>query len=80
MPDPMRFDLKDIAIGPQGVIEIATMRGTQRGAWQGQTATGRKAELDIIIHFPWDPGTDRFAGERIYYDSGALTRQLAGAG
>jgi hypothetical protein len=73
----VRFDLKDIVIGPQGVIEIATMRGTQRGAWQGQAATGRRAELDIVIHFPWDPRTDRFAGERIYYDSGALTRQLA---
>ena len=71
-----RFDLKDIVIGPQGVIEIATMRGTQRGAWQGQAATGRKAELDIVIHFPWDPSADRFAGERIYYDSGAFTRQL----
>ena len=34
---------------------------------------------DIVIHFPWDPRTDRFAGERIYYDSGALTRQLAGS-
>ena len=32
---------------------------------------------DIVIHFPWDLRTDRFAGERIYYDSGALTRQLA---
>ena len=74
-PD-VRFDLKDIVIGPQGVIEIATMRGTQRGAWQGQAATGRKAELDIVIHFPWDPSADRFAGERIYYDSGAFTRQL----
>src|SRR6266550_2021905 len=66
-PD-VRFDLKDIVIGPQG------------GTWQGQAATGRTAELDIVIHFPWDPRTDRFAGERIYYDSGALTRQLAGGG
>ena len=70
------FDLKDIVVGPQGVIEIATMRGTQRGAWQGQPATGRTAELDIVIHFPWDPRAERFAGERIYYDSGALARQL----
>ena len=73
----MRFDLKDIVIGPQGVIEIATMRGTQHGAWQGQAATGRKAELDIVIHFPWDPVAERFAGEHIYYDSGSFTRQLA---
>ena len=78
-PD-VRFDLKDIVIGPQGVIEIATMRGTQRGAWQGQPATGRTAELDIVIHFPWDQRAERFAGERIYYDSGALTRQLTSFG
>jgi predicted ester cyclase len=76
-PD-VTFDLKDIVVGPQGVIEIATMRGTQRGAWQGQPPTGMRAELDIVIHFPWDPVAERFAGERIYYDSGALTRQLAG--
>ncbi len=75
-PD-VRFDLRDIVIGPQGVIEIATMRGTQRGEWQGQAATGRAAELDIVIHFPWAPKAERFAGERIYYDSGALARQLS---
>jgi len=77
-PD-VRFDLRDIVIGPQGVIEIATMRGTQQAAWQGLAATGNRAELDIVIHFPWDPRAERFAGERIYYDSGALARQLAGS-
>ncbi len=77
-PD-VRFDLRDIVIGPQGVIEIATMRGTQRGTWQGQAATGASAELDIVIYFPWHPLAERFAGERIYYDSGALARQLAGS-
>jgi len=77
-PD-VRFDLRDIVIGPQGVIEIATMRGTQQAPWQGQAATGNRAELDIVIHFPWDPRAERFAGERIYYDSGALARQLAGS-
>ena len=76
-PD-VTFDLKDIVIGPQGVIEIAMMRGTQRSEWQGQAATGNLAELDVVIHFPWDPGTERFAGERIYYDSGTMARQLAG--
>jgi steroid delta-isomerase-like uncharacterized protein len=76
-PD-VRFDLKDIVIGPQGVIEIATMRGTQQGAWQGEPARGGRAELDIVIVFPWNPRAQRFAGERIYYDSGSLARQLAG--
>ncbi len=77
-PD-VRFDLRDIVIGPQGVIEIATMRGTQQGTWRGQAATGNRAELDVVIYFPWDPLAELFAGERIYYDSGALARQLAGS-
>lgn len=75
-PD-VTFDLRDIVIGPQGVIEIATMRGTQRGTWQGLSASGRRVELDVVIHFPWDPKACLFAGERIYYDSGALVEQLA---
>jgi len=54
------------------------MRGTQLGAWQGEPATGGRAELDIVIVFPWNPRAQRFAGERIYHDSGSLTRQLAG--
>ena len=77
-PD-VTFDLSDIVIGPQGVIEIATMRGTQRGPWQGRAATGARVEVAIIIHFPWDPRADRFSGERIYYDSGSFDRQLAGS-
>lgn len=77
-PD-VAFALRDIVIGPQGVIEIATMRGTQHGAWQGQPATGARVELDIIIHFPWDRRAERFAGERIYYDSGTLARQITRA-
>ena len=77
-PD-VTFDLKDIVIGPQGVIEIANMRGTQRGPWQDRAATGRRVEVDIVIHFPWDQRAQRFAGERIYYDSGAFDRQLAGS-
>jgi len=62
----VRFDLREIVIGPQGVIEIATMRGTQQGTWQAQAGNGGRAELDIVIYFPWDPLAERFAGERIY--------------
>ena len=76
-PD-VTFDLTDIVIGPQGVIEIATMRGTQRGTWHGRAAAGGRVEVAIVIHFPWDRRAERFAGERIYYDSGAFDRQLAG--
>src|SRR6266566_4432810 len=53
-PD-VKFDLQDIVIGPQGVIEITRMTGTQRGEWGGQPATGRTVNTLVVIHFPWDP-------------------------
>jgi len=70
-PD-VKFDLQDIVIGPQGVIEITRMTGTHRGPWAGQAATGRQINTLIVIHFPWDPSVGKFAGERIYYDSRAF--------
>jgi predicted ester cyclase len=73
-PD-VKFDLQDIVIGPQGVIEITRMTGTQRGEWAGQPPTGRRVNTLVVIHFPWDPQAAKFAGERIYYD----TRAFAGA-
>ena len=70
-PD-VKFDLQDIVIGPQGVIEITRMTGTNRATWAGQAATGRRVDTLIVIHFPWDPAVGKFAGERIYYDSRAF--------
>jgi predicted ester cyclase len=70
-PD-VKFDLQDIVIGPQGVIEITRMTGTHRGEWAGQAPTGQRISTSIVIHFPWDPEAAKFAGERIYYDSRAF--------
>jgi predicted ester cyclase len=70
-PD-VKFDLQDIVIGPQGVIEITRMTGTQRGEWGGLPPTGRAVNTLVVIHFPWDPDAARFAGERIYYDTRAF--------
>ncbi len=70
-PD-VHFELRDIVIGPQGVIEVAEMTGTHAGPWGGRAATGRPVRLLIIIHFPWDPQAGKFAGERVYYDQTAL--------
>lgn len=78
-PD-VRFELSDIVIGPQGVIEIARMTGTHQGPWAGLEPTGRPVELEIIIYFPWDPASEKFSGERIYYDQGVLTGQLGKTG
>jgi predicted ester cyclase len=70
-PD-VTFDLQDIVIGPQGVIEVTRMTGTHRGAWAGQQPTGQQVDTLVVIHFPWDPASGKFAGERIYYDRQAF--------
>jgi len=70
-PD-VHFDLTDIVIGPQGVIEVATMTGTHTGEWAGMPPTGRRVELTVVIHFPWDPEARRFAGEKIHLDRAAF--------
>lgn len=67
-----RFALTDIVVGPQGVIEVATLTGTNLGPWAGVAPSGLPVRLRILIHFPWDPGARLFAGERIYFDRGEL--------
>ena len=66
------FELTDIVIGPQGVIEVATLSGTNLGPWAGAPPTQLPVRLRIIIHFPWDERTSLFGGERIYFDRGEL--------
>ncbi|MGZ3588295.1 MAG: ester cyclase [Candidatus Limnocylindrales bacterium] len=72
-PD-VHFDLTDIVIGPQGVIEVATMTGTHTGEWAGLPPSRLPVRLTILIHFPWDPAARLFAGERIYFDRAALAQ------
>jgi hypothetical protein len=68
------FALSDIVVGPQGVFEVATLTGTNLGPWAGAEATGLPIALQVLILFPWDPATERFSGERIWFDPGALAR------
>lgn len=77
-PD-VKFAMSDIVIGPQGVFEVAEMTGTHKGTWAGMVPTGRPVRLQIIIHFPWDPKAQKFAGERIYFDRAALNEQSTGS-
>jgi hypothetical protein len=59
-------------VGPQGVFEVATLTGTNLGPWGGAAATGLPIALQFLILFPWDPAPERFTGERIWFDRGAL--------
>jgi predicted ester cyclase len=72
-----RFDLTDIVIGPQGVMEVATLTATHRAPFAGLQPTGRSVRLTVVIHFPWDPEAELFSGERIYLDRGELGENAA---
>jgi predicted ester cyclase len=66
------FALTDIVIGPQGVFEAVVLEATHAGPFAGLEPTGRRVRLELAILFPWDPSTERFAGERIFLDRAAL--------
>ena len=66
------FALSDIVIGPQGAFEVATLTGTNLGPWAGVPPSGMAVSLEVLILFPWDPATERFTGERIWFDRGAI--------
>ena len=66
------FELSDIVIGPQGVFEAATLTGTNLGPWAGLPPSGLPISLQVLILFPWDPALQRFEGERIWFDRGAV--------
>ena len=64
------FALSEIVIGPQGAFEVATLTGTNLGPWAGVAPSGLAVSLEVLILFPWDPATQRFSGERIWFDRG----------
>lgn len=74
-PD-VTFDLTDIVIGPQGVIEVATLTGTHKGEWAGIAPTNKRVQFTVLIHFPWNAEAEKFAGENVYFDRAALQEQM----
>ena len=73
-----RFALTDIVIGPQGVFEAVVLEATHEGRFAGLEPTGRRVRLELAILFPWDPATERFAGEQIFIDRATLTTDAGG--
>ncbi|HVA85644.1 MAG TPA: ester cyclase [Candidatus Saccharimonadales bacterium] len=71
------FALTEIVIGPQGVFEVATLTGTNIGPWGGAPPSGLPVRLEVLIYFPWQPTTERFGGERIWFDRGSLAGDRA---
>src|SRR5437773_2833540 len=74
IPD-LAIEVKHWHIASDSVVLEVTIRGTHLGPWRGLPATGRRLEFPLCAVYSFD-ADDRLAGERIYYDRGAVLRQL----
>ena len=73
MPD-VTFDLIEVFVGENGVVEESVLVGTHTGDLFGLPPTGRPVRLPLIIVFPMRGG--KILGERLYFDLDGLQRQL----
>ena len=62
------FELQNIVIGPQGVVEEAIVTGTHGAKWLDNEPTGETMTWRNAIFFPWDRKARLFKGERVYTD------------
>jgi steroid delta-isomerase-like uncharacterized protein len=73
VPDAF-FELINVFVGEEGVVEESILRGTHQGQFFGIEATWREIALPVIIVFPMLNG--QIMGERLYFDAATLARQL----
>jgi predicted ester cyclase len=62
-------------VSDEAIIIEVTFSGTHKGQWNGIPATGRRVQFPLCAIFPFDEN-DRLAGERAYFDSALVLRQL----
>jgi steroid delta-isomerase-like uncharacterized protein len=74
LPD-LAIEVKDRHVASGSIVLEVTIRGTHLGAWRGLPATGRPMEFPLCAVYTFD-ADDKLAGERIYYDRGAVLGQL----
>jgi steroid delta-isomerase-like uncharacterized protein len=74
LPD-LKIEVNGRHVAADSLIVEVTITGTHLGAWRGLPATGRKVEFPLCGIFEFD-ANDQIAGERIYYDRGAVLGQL----
>jgi steroid delta-isomerase-like uncharacterized protein len=68
------FDLINVYVGEEGVVEESVLRGTQQGSMFGLMPTNRVFSLPLTIVFPMKDG--QILGERLYFDIAMLMSQL----
>ena len=73
VPDAV-FDLVNVFVGEEGVVEESILKGSHLGILFGIPATGREVALPMTIVFPMLNG--EILGERLYFDAATLARQL----
>ena len=69
-----QFELINVFVGEEGVVEESILHGHHRGALFGLAATGREIALPLTIVFPMRNG--EILGEHLYFDLLTLARQL----
>jgi steroid delta-isomerase-like uncharacterized protein len=74
LPD-LAIEVRQQHVASDAIIVEVTIRGTHLGPCRGVPATGRRVEFPLCGVYTFD-SKDRLAGERIYYDRGAVMRQL----
>jgi steroid delta-isomerase-like uncharacterized protein len=74
LPD-LAIEVRHRHVASDSVVLEVTIRGTHLGPWRGLPATGRRMEFPLCAVYTFD-AHDRLAGERIYYDRGAVLGQL----
>ena len=72
-PDAI-FELINVFVGEEGVVEESIFRGTHTGRLFGLEPTGKIFALPITIVFPIMD--EQILGERLYFDVATLARQL----
>jgi len=74
VPD-LEIEVKQRHAGSDSFVLEVAIRGTHLGPWRGLPATGRRLAFPLCAIYTFD-GENRLAGERIYYDRGAVLGQL----
>jgi predicted ester cyclase len=72
-PD-IHFDLTDIVVGPQGVVEEAQVTATHEQGWLDWEPSGKRVEFRVVIFFPWDRERRLFRGEKVYVHTDGFAR------
>ena len=62
----MEWTPQAVVVGPQGVLDVVTMRGTLLRPFAGLTEVGRALHLQWVIFFPWVTEAAAFRGETVY--------------